>query len=192
MNRFAKIMQLLGWAGAALLAVVWTHGTFVRGDTPELGRHSMIALAAACLCVLPRCWTIAYLLLAARGRAGLATGAPGAVIAARPSPTSAHAVRLRRQALAAALFALVGLSVSFSLGGAILLRRVEPVAHAIAGAIAIVLHLVALFFERRALLADGSQMMETMERMKMGERAASGAAEADRPGAGGKPASGLA
>ena len=69
-NRFAKIMQWLGWAGVALLSVVWAQGFLVRDDTPELARHSMIALAAACLCILPRFWTIAYLALAARGEEG--------------------------------------------------------------------------------------------------------------------------
>ena len=160
MNRFARIMQLLGWAGAALLTVVWTQGYFVRGETPELGRHTMIALAAACLCVLPRFWTAAYLLLAARGRATrqCAQRPPG-----EGAPSSERAARLRRDALASALFALIALSASFSLGGAILLRRVDPVTHAVAGVVVILSQIVALFLERRALLADGVEMR------KMGE-----------------------
>ncbi len=186
MNRFAKIMQLLGWTGAALLTVVWTQGYFVRGETPELGHHSMIALAAACLCVLPRSWTVAYLLLAARGRATRQrAGRPKGEAA--PSSTGERAARLRRHALASALFALIALSASFSLGGAILLRRVDPVTHAVAGVIAILLQIFALFLERRALLADSVEMAE------MGAMAAmSGAAEADRPAAGAKPVRDLA
>lgn len=162
MNRFARIMQLLGWAGTALLTVVWTHGYFVRGETPELGRHTMIALAAACLCVLPRFWTAAYLLLAARGRATRQRANRPAGEDA-PSPTGERAARLRRDALASALFALIALSASFSLGGAILLRRVDPGTHAVAGAVAILSQIVALFLERRALLADSVEMRKVGE-----------------------------
>lgn len=148
MNRFAKIMQLLGGLGVALLTVVWAQGFIVRGDTPELARHSTIALAAAGLCVLPRFWTIAYLVLAARGRTR------------RRRAGSMSAAQIRRRALVASGVALVALSGSFALAGAILMRRASPVAHAVAGFVAIACQAAALLLERRALLADAGEMQE--------------------------------
>ncbi len=53
MNRFAKIMQVLGWLGVAVLEIVWAQGFIVRDDPPELARHSAVAILAAGLCVLP-------------------------------------------------------------------------------------------------------------------------------------------
>ncbi len=152
MNRFARIMQVLGGLGVALLAVVWAQGFLVRDDTPELARHSTLALAAALLCVLPRFWTIAYLLLAARGRAAQRRSAAGEVRQHDPS------ARLRRQAWIASILALGGLAGSFALAGAILLRRSSPLGHALAGALAVTLQVVALVLERRALLADAAEM----------------------------------
>lgn len=146
MNRFAKIMQLLGWSGVALLSVVWAQGFLVRDDTPELARHSWIALAAACLCVLPRFWTIAYLGLAARGRR------------ARGAGVGEQAARPRRLALVVSSLAIVGLGGSFALAGAILVHRASPIPHAIAGFIGIALQVAALRLERRALLADAVEM----------------------------------
>lgn len=149
MNRFARIMQALGWIGVALLTVVWSQGFLVRDDTPQLARHSTLALGAALLCVLPRFWTVTYLLLAARGRGALRQGAPA---------TGERSARSRRIALVASGVALVGLSGSFALAGAILLRRTSPVVHAIAGFVAVALQVAALILERRALLADAAEM----------------------------------
>lgn len=148
MNRFAKIMQWLGWAGVVLLSVVWAQGFLVRDDTPELARHSMIALAAACLCILPRFWTIAYLALAARGRK-----ARGTVVGER-------AARLRHLALVASILAVAGLAGSFGLAGAILVSRASPLPHAVVGFVGLALQIAALLLERRALLADAAAMAE--------------------------------
>ncbi len=156
MNRFAKIMQFLGWAGVLLLAAVWVQGFAVGDDAPQLARHSTIALAAACLCVLPRFWTLAYLVLAARGRAVQRRSRVGS----GPSPPAERATPIRRQALLASAVALVGLTGSFALAGVILMRRASPLAHATAGFVAIALQIVALFLERRALLADAREMSE--------------------------------
>lgn len=148
MNRFAKIMQVLGWGGFALLSLVWAQGFLVRDDTPELARHSMIALAAACLCILPRFWTIAYLALAARGRKARGAGAVE------------RAARLRYLALVASILAVAGLAGSFGLAGAILVKRSSPLPHAVAGFVGIALQIAALLLERRALLADAAAMAE--------------------------------
>lgn len=145
-------MQVLGGLGVALLAVVWAQGFLVRDNTPELARHSTLALAAALLCVLPRFWTMAYLLLAARGRATKLGGARSAT--GLPDGSAGR----RRQAWIASLLALAGLAGSFALAGSILLRRSSPFGHAVAGALAIALQLVALVLERRALLADAAEM----------------------------------
>lgn len=146
MNRFAKIMQVLGWVGVALLTVVWAQGFVIGDDGPALAQHSTLALAAACLCILPRFWTIAYLTLAARGRR-----AHGGVAGER-------AARLRLLALIAAVVAVAALAGSFGLAGAILARRASPLAHAVAGAVGIALQIAALVLERRALLADAEEM----------------------------------
>ncbi len=156
MNRFAKIMQGVGWLGAGLLAVVWAQGFVVRDDAPALARHSTIALAAAALCVLPRLWTIAYLLLAARGREKL----HGKGKDPSGGPVAALAKRHQRQALFAALFALAGLGGSFALASAILVRHASPLAHSATGLLAVGLQIVALSLERRALFADQSAMGE--------------------------------
>ena len=157
MNRFAKIMQVLGWCGVGLLAVVWGQGFFVRDDAPQLARHSTIALAAAALCILPRFWTAAYLVLAARGRAARRRAAGSA------APAPERSARLRRRAYAAAAIALVGLSGSFVLAGALLLRRASPLAHAAAGILSVAVQVAALMLERRALLADAAEMAEMPE-----------------------------
>jgi len=164
MNRFAKIMQVIGWFGAALLVVAWAQGFAVRDDSPQLARHSMIALAAACLCVLARLWTIAYLALAAGGRARRW----------KDEIDAAGTARIRSRAVVASLLALAGLGASFALAGAILLRRVSPLSHASAGFIAIALQLVALVLERRALFADRSAMT-AMASMAAMEKPADGA-----------------
>jgi len=156
MNRFAKIMQVLGWAGAALLAVVWAQGFVVSDGAPELARHSAIAIAAACLCTLPRFWTIAYLALAARGRRVQRRSTAGS----GPSATGKRAAWMRRQALIASMLALIGLSGSFALAGATLMHRVSPAAHAAVGFVAIALQIGALLLERRALRADTREMSE--------------------------------
>jgi hypothetical protein len=153
MNRFASIMQVIGWVGVVLLTIVWGQGFMVHDDHPQLARHSTLALAAALLCVLPRFWTIAYLPLAARARKAERRRVDASVPA---EPSASH----RRRALIAAAVAILGLSGSFALAGAILLRRVPALAHGIAGVVAIALQLVALMLERRALLADAGEMKE--------------------------------
>lgn len=149
MNRFAKIMQSLGWLGVVLLAAVWTQGFFVRDQPPALARHSILAIAAAGLCILPRFWTIAYLPLAARGRANRRPAG------GRRAEASA---RLRRLATIAGVLALVGVAGSFALAGAVVLRKVSPLAHGLAGGVALALQIGALLVERRALLADAVEM----------------------------------
>lgn len=163
MNRFARIMQALGGLGVALLTVVWVQGFLVRGDAPELARHSMIALAAVLLCVLPRFWTMAYLLLAAGGRAARRRGSAAASAGTAARAAGERTARVRRLALIASGVALVALAGSFALAGAIVLRRASPIAHAAAGFIAIALQLVALRLERRALLADAEEMAAMTE-----------------------------
>ena len=181
MNRFAKIMQFLGWLGIAVLAVVWAQGFVVRGDTPALARHSTIALAAASLCVLPRFWTMAFLVLAARGRARLrGRGSKDDTTGGARSAT-----RIRRRALVASGVALVALSGSFALAGAILMRRASPVAHAIAGFVAIAFQVAALLLERRALLADAGEMQELGRSVER-----PGSAPAESGPAAGRPVSG--
>jgi len=145
-NRFARIMQGLGWTGVALLTVVWAQGFVVRDDAPALAQHSTLALAAACFCILPRLWTIAYLTLAARARRRHG-GVPGE-----------RAARLRRLAVVAAVVAIAGLAGSFALAGAILARRASPLPHALVGCVGIALQIAALLLERRALLADAEEM----------------------------------
>lgn len=149
MNRFAKIMQFLGWLGLALLAAVWTQGFFVRDQPPALARHSILAIAAAGFCILPRFWTLAYLPLAARGRASRRP--------AGRSRTEASA-RLRRLATIAAVVALAGVAGSFALAGGVVLRKVTPLAHGLVGGLALALQIGALLVERRALLADAAEM----------------------------------
>ncbi|MEO7793238.1 MAG: hypothetical protein ABIV06_00580 [Thermoanaerobaculia bacterium] len=156
MNRFARIMQFLGWTGSALLAAVWAQGFRVQDGVPELARHSTLALVAALLCVLPRFWTIAYLYLAARGRARIHDKQGSGDAAGR------KAARVRRQALAASALALVGLSGSFALAGALLLRHTSPISHAAAGALAVALQVVALVLERRALRVDSEEMRDLL------------------------------
>lgn len=156
MNRFAKIMQAVGWLGAALLAVVWAQGLVVRDDAPQLARHSTLALAAASLCVLAHLWTVAFLLLAARGREKL----HGKGKDSSRGPAVALAQRHRRQALITALFALAALGGSFALAGAILVRHASPLAHSATGLLAVALQIAALLLERRALFADQSAMAE--------------------------------
>lgn len=149
MNRFAKIMQVLGWLGVVLLAAVWTQGFFVRDQPLALARHSVLAIAAAGLCILPRFWTLAYLPLAARGRTSRRPGGG--------SRTDASA-RLRRLAMIAGVVALAGVGGSFALAGAVVLRKVTPLAHGLAGGVALALQIGALLVERRALLADAGEM----------------------------------
>lgn len=153
MNRFAKIMQVLGWLGVALLVGVWAQGFSVSGEAPRLAQHSTIAIVAAGLCILPRFWTIAYLHLAARGRAARRRSG-----AAMDAMASARADRLRRLAYLASGMALAGLAGSFALAGAVVLRRTSPMTHAAASLAALALQAVALWLERRALLADSSEM----------------------------------
>jgi hypothetical protein len=167
MNRFAKIMQVIGWVGVVLLTIVWGQGFMVHDNQPQLARHSTLALAAALLCVLPRFWTIAYLPLAARARRN--ERRRSAVESAGRETSAAH----RRRALIAAAVAIVGLSGSFALAGAILLRRVPALAHGIAGVVAIALQLVALMLERRALRADAEEMKELAASAPKGVPAAS-------------------
>jgi hypothetical protein len=159
MNRFARIMQFLGWVGVALLSGMWALGFSVGEDTVLLSRHTAGALAAACLCVLPRFWTIAYLALAARGRARRQPSAGGA-----PATTAGRQASMRRRvrqwANIASIAALVGLAVAFAIAGSVLLRRVSPLVHALSGAGAVALQIVALLLERRALLVDAAEMAE--------------------------------
>ena len=154
MNRFAKIMQFLGWLGFALLAAVWTQGFFVRDQPPELARHSQLAIAAVGLCILPRFWTLAYLQLAARGRASRRPAG------ALPSAAERFA-RRRRLATIAAGVALVALAGSFALAGGVVQRRVSPLAHGLAGCVALALQIGALLLERRALLDDAQEMRDS-------------------------------
>ncbi|MEO8198375.1 MAG: hypothetical protein ABI689_16810 [Thermoanaerobaculia bacterium] len=158
MNRFAKIMQVLGWLGVAVLTIVWVQGFFVRDNAPELARHSAVAILAASLCVLPRFWTVAYLSLAARGRATRRRRGPGAPTEVASPERLDRSTRIRRWAIVSSAVALIALSGSFALAGAIVLRRASPVAHALAGLAAIALQVVALAFERRALRADADEM----------------------------------
>lgn len=158
MNRFAKIMQVLGGLGVALLTVVWTQGFLVSGEAAALARHSTIALVAALLCLLPRFWTIAYLLLAARGRASRRRPAPGAPLATGGRRVSEPSGRPRQVALVVSGIALIALAGSFALAGAVVLRTTSPLAHTAAGLVAIVLQVLALRLERRALLADAGAM----------------------------------
>lgn len=156
MNRYAKIIQGVGWLGTALLMGVWFQGLVVRDDSPQLARHSTFALAAASLCVLAQLWTIAFLLLAAHGREKKLGKGRGTIV----GPFTVLAKPRRRYALIAALFALAGLGGSFALAGAILLRHASPVMHAAAGVLAIAFQVVALLLERRALVADQLAMAE--------------------------------
>lgn len=160
MNRFAKIMQVVGWLGVAVLGAVWAQGFLVSGDAPQLASHSAIAIVAAGLCILPRFWTIAYLLLAARGRATRLRAGGGTETAA-----AARADRTRRLAYLASGIALGALLGSFALAGAVILRRTSPMTHAVVSMAALALQAVALWLERRALLADSTQMagLQAME-----------------------------
>ena len=158
MNRFAKIMQVLGWLGVAVLAIVWAQGFVVRDDPPELARHSTVAILAAGLCVLPRFWTVAYLLLAARGRATRLRRAAGTPTAAESPTTQDRSTRIRRWAIVSSGIALLALPGFFALAGGILQRRTSPLAHALTGLAAIALQVVALALERRALRADADAM----------------------------------
>lgn len=158
MNRFAKIMQVLGWLGVAVLAIVWAQGFVVRDDPPELARHSTVAILAAGLCVLPRFWTVAYLLLAARGRATRRRRAAGSPAGAESPASPDRSTRIRRWAIVSSGVALVALSGSFALAGGILQRRTSPLVHALTGFAAIALQVVALALERRALRADAVEM----------------------------------
>jgi hypothetical protein len=159
MNRYARIIQGVGWLGTALLVGVWFQGLTVRDDSPQLARHSALALAAASACVLAQLWTIAFLLLAGHGREKRL----GKGKTALGGPLSALAKRRRFPALFTALLALAGLGGSFALAGAILLRHASPVAHAGAGVLAIGLQVLALWVERRALVADRLAMAELAE-----------------------------
>jgi hypothetical protein len=167
MNRYARIIQGIGWLGTALLVGVWFQGLAVRDDSPQLARHSMLALAAASACVLAQLWTISFLILAGHGREkrlGKEKETPG-------GPLSAVAKRHRRRALFTALFALLGLGGSFALAGAILLRHASPIAHAGAGGLAIGLQIIALLFARRALVSDQLAMAEMTEMTELAARA---------------------
>ena len=173
MNRFAKVMQLLGWAGAALLTVAWAQGFVAPDDSLELARHSRIALAAACLCILPRFWTMAFLALAARGRKALRKLPVASSAAATSGPSSpsngsvarVRSARLRRLAFVAGVLAVGGLVGTFGLAGAILIHRASPLPHSIAGFVGIALQIAALVLERRALLADAQEMAALAERL---------------------------
>ena len=139
MNRFAKIMQGTGWLAGALWLAAWAQGYAVGGERAELALHTAIALAAAALTLLSRCWAIAYLALASIGRRG-----------------DAAATRWRRRALPMSLLAIGLMAVVFVLSGSILWRTITPLVHAATGGALIATHLAALIWERRALVADAA------------------------------------
>ena len=160
MNRFARIMQFLGWVGVIALSGVWAQGFAVHEDTPRLARHTAVALVAACLCVLPRFWTMAYLLFAERGRAAQRRKSGAGALYSGSVRQLASGRHLRRWAIFGSATALVGLAGSFALAGSVLLRQVSPALHATAGVGAIALQAVALLLERRALLGDAAEMRQ--------------------------------
>lgn len=138
MNRFAKIMQAIGWAAVALWFAVAAQGFLVAEERPELALHTVLALAAAAATVLSRVWSLLFLFLGAERFA------------------SAAARRARRLALATGLGALGVLSAQFALAGRLLWGSVSASTHAAVGAALVATHLVALVCERRALTQESS------------------------------------
>ena len=135
MNRYARIMQGVGWLAALLWVAVWTQGRAVEGDGPELGLHTLMALGAAATTLLSRAWTIVFLLLAPDRFA------------------DAGARRRRNLALVASTISVVILAFQFALSGSMLWRRITPGEHAALGGLLLASHLVALWSEGRALRA---------------------------------------
>jgi hypothetical protein len=135
MNRYARIMHGVGWLAALLWIGVWMQGRGVETDGPELGLHTLLALAAAAATLLSRAWTAVFLLLG---------GDRFADAAAR---------RSRWVALLLAALALALVAVHFALSGSMLWRRITVLQHALLGGGLILAHVVALGAERRALVA---------------------------------------
>jgi hypothetical protein len=135
MNRYARIMQGVGWLAVAVWVAALVQGRRVEADGPDLALHTVLALAAAATTLLPRVWTVVFLLLGGWRFA------------------DAGARRARNVALAASALALAILAFHFALSGAMLWRRITPSQHAAFGAAVLLSHLAALWCERRALLA---------------------------------------
>jgi len=135
MNRFARIMQGVGWLAAVLWVVVWIQGRSIEADGPELGLHTLLALAAAAATLLSRAWTLIFLLLSPDLSAG------------------AGARRSRALAFAASTIAIAVLAFQFALSGSMLWRSITPEQHAALGGLLLGTHLLALWMEARALRA---------------------------------------
>jgi hypothetical protein len=138
MNRYARIMQGVGGLAAAIWIAALLQGRRVEADGPDLALHTVLALAAAATTLLPRVWTVVFLLLGS-GRFA-----------------DAGARKARNVALALSALALAVLAFHFALSGAMLWRRITPLQHAALGGAVLVSHLLALWCERRALLARES------------------------------------
>lgn len=137
MNRFARIMQGVGWAATAAWVVAWAQGFAVEGERSEIAMHTLVALAGAAAALLGRVWTMVFLGL----RRNL-----------RPeAPLSFRAVAI------AGTVSLLFVAATFATSGQILWRRVPPLAHAALGLGLLASHVWALVAERRALREDAAR-----------------------------------
>lgn len=148
MNRFAKIMQSVGWVAAALWLATWAQGFRVEDAPLALAWHTIGSLTASALTLLSRGWTLSYLLLEIRERR---RGAPAA---------GAGAQRVSAPALAiyTELFFFAWLAGVFALSGQLLWHRITPFTHSLVGLATVVLHVAVLLFERRALARESASM----------------------------------
>lgn len=144
MNRFAKIMQAIGWLAAAVWLTTWIQGFRVEGATAALAWHTISSLTAAALTLLSRGWTLSYFLLAARERR-------------RGAPAQGHSsgrTSAETSAILAELLFLGWLAVVFASSGQLLWHRIDASTHSMLGLATVALHVAVLLLERRALARE--------------------------------------
>lgn len=144
MNRFAGIMQAIGWIAAVVWLATWIQGYRVEAALSELAWHTIGSMTAAALSLLARGWTLSYLLLTARdSRRAAAPGDPGS-----------RGIAARRVAIVAALLFAAWMIFVFALSGQLLWHRIGPLTHSAVGLVTVILHVVALLLERQALASE--------------------------------------
>lgn len=145
MNRFARIMQVLGWLGVVALGVAAAGGYSVSGEPSTLARHTVAVVVATGPLLLAQLWTLCFLALSAGSRRSLAD---------RSGETETAARSRRRRAIVTSLLAIGLLLATYFVASALLWRRLPPWVHGASAWATVFAQAIALITARRALVAD--------------------------------------
>ncbi len=145
MNRFARILQTIGWLGVLGLAGAAIGGRGAAEEPSRLAWHTTVVVAATAPLLLAHLWTLGYLWSSARSRRSITSPED-------PEELSSRAARsIARAAIATALILLFA---TYLLARALLWRELPPWLHGAAAWTTLVAQMVALLAARRALALD--------------------------------------